>query len=121
MSRALIRRDSSAAVLAERGSAAAEFAAVMPAVLLILALCIGAVAATGQYTRLVDAAADSARALGRGDGDVGAAVARVDGGASVATSASGELVCVDVTAELRPLPLLGVPVAIRSCALGGGR
>lgn len=105
----------------ERGSVTAEFAVVLPAVIVVLALCVGAVAATAQYTRLVDAAADSARALGRGDADVAAPVARVDPAASVVTGAEGELVCVDVGAVVHPVPALSVPVTVRSCALGGGK
>lgn len=108
------------AVADERGSATAEFAVVLPAVILVLALCVGAVASTAQYTRLVDAAADAARSLGRGDADAAAAVARVDPAASVATGTEGELVCVDVGAVIRPVPVLKVPVTVRSCALGGG-
>lgn len=104
----------------EEGSATAELALVLPAVVAVLALCLGSVAASAQYVRLVDAAADGARSLARGD-DPGRPVARVDAGASVATSADGELVCVDVAARLRPLPALELPVSVRSCALGGGR
>jgi hypothetical protein len=104
----------------EDGSATAELAVVLPAVVVVLALCLGSVAASAQYVRLVDAAADAARSLGRGD-DPGAPVARVDAGASVATTADGGLVCVEVAARLRPLPALEPPVSVRSCALGGGR
>ncbi|NQX10914.1 pilus assembly protein [Microbacteriaceae bacterium VKM Ac-2855] len=110
----------SAAVRAERGSAAAEFAVVLPAVLVILALCVGAIASTAQYTRLVDAAADAARSLGRGDADVVSAVARVDPGASVVTGTDDGLVCVDVGAVIHPLPTVGVPITVHSCALGEG-
>ncbi|NRG41646.1 hypothetical protein GTU73_15060 [Rathayibacter sp. VKM Ac-2804] len=104
----------------EEGSATAELAVVLPAVVVVLALCLGSVAASAQYVRLVDAAADGARSLARGDDPV-RPVARADAGASVATSADGGLVCVDVAAELRPLPAVALPVSIRSCALGGGR
>lgn len=114
-----MRRRFSAAT--ERGSVAAEFAVVLPAVIVVLALCVGSVAATAQYTRLVDAAADAARSAGRGDADIGAAVARVDPAATVATGAEGVLVCVNVNALLRPLPALGIPVTVHSCALGGGK
>ncbi|QHC60641.1 TadE family protein [Rathayibacter sp. VKM Ac-2760] len=104
----------------EEGSATAELAVVLPAVVVVLALCLGSVAASAQYVRLVDAAADGARSLSRGD-DPGRPVGRADARASVATSAEAGLVCVDVSAELRPLPAVALPVSVRSCALGGGK
>ncbi|WP_157602472.1 TadE family type IV pilus minor pilin [Rathayibacter sp. Leaf296] len=104
----------------EDGSASAELAVVLPAVVVVLALCLGSVAASAQYVRLVDAAADSARSSARGDDPAGP-VARVDAEAAVAVSEEGDLVCVRVAARLRPLPVLEVPVEVRSCALGGGR
>ncbi|WP_244274908.1 TadE family type IV pilus minor pilin [Rathayibacter oskolensis] len=91
----------------------------LPAVVVVLALCLGSVAATAQYVRLVDAAADGARSAARGD-DAARPVARVDAGASVAVAEEGDLVCVSVGASLRPLPAVALPVTIRSCALGGG-
>jgi hypothetical protein len=112
--------DGGAAPRGEEGSATAELAVVLPAVVVVLALCLGSVAASAQYVRLVDAAADGARSLARGD-DPGGPIARADAGAGVATSAEGGLVCVQVAAQLRPLPALALPVSIRSCALGGGR
>ncbi|AZZ49442.1 hypothetical protein C5C31_10630 [Rathayibacter rathayi] len=102
----------------EQGSATAELALVLPAVIVVLALCLGSVAASAQYIRLVDAAADAARSAARGD-DPGVALARVVG-ASVSTGDQDGLVCVDVAARLRPLPAVSLPVAVRSCALGGG-
>lgn len=104
---------------AEEGSAAAEFAVALPAAVVVLALCLGSVAASAQYVRLVDAAADGARAAARGD-DPGLPVGRVDAGASVSASEDGGLVCVSVGGHLRPLPALTLPVSVRSCALGGG-
>jgi len=103
----------------EEGSASAELAVVLPAVVVVLALCLGSVAASAQYVRLVDAAADSARSSARGD-DPAPPVDRVDPRAEVGVSTEGGLVCVEVAARLRPLPVLEVPVAIRSCALGSG-
>ncbi|MWV49235.1 TadE family protein [Rathayibacter sp. VKM Ac-2803] len=105
---------------AAEGSATAEFAVVLPAVVVVLALCLGSVAASAQYVRLVDAAADGARSAARGD-DAAVPVGRIDAGASVAVAEEGGLVCVSVAASLRPLPAVTVPVAVRSCALGGGQ
>ncbi|KQQ03921.1 MULTISPECIES: TadE family type IV pilus minor pilin [unclassified Rathayibacter] len=101
------------------GSATAEFAVVLPAVVVVLALCLGSVAASAQYVRLVDATADGARAASRGD-DAARPVHRVDGGATVGTVEDDGLVCVRVEASLHPLPAVAVPVSVRSCALGGG-
>jgi len=112
--------DGGAARRGEEGSATAELAVVLPAVVVVLALCLGSVAASAQYVRLVDAVADGARSLARGDDPQGP-IARADAGAGVATSAEGGLVCVQVAAQLRPLPALALPVSIRSCALSGGR
>lgn len=103
----------------EEGSAAAEFAVVLPAVVVVLALCLGSVSASAQYVRLVDAAADAARSAARGD-DAAVPVGRVHAGAAVSTSEDDGLVCVSVRAELRPLPAVALPVSITSCALGGG-
>ncbi|KZX21331.1 TadE family type IV pilus minor pilin [Rathayibacter tanaceti] len=103
----------------EEGSATAELALVLPAVVVVLALCLGSVASAAQYVRLVDAAADGARSASRGD-DPRAPVDRVQGDASVSTVEQEGLVCVEVTAALRPIPAVSLPVAVRSCALGGG-
>ncbi|PPG16635.1 TadE family protein [Rathayibacter sp. AY1C6] len=102
----------------EEGSATAELALVLPAVVAVLALCLGSVAASAQYVRLVDAAADAARSAARGD-DPHASLARV-AGASLTAGKQDGLVCVDVAARLRPLPAVSLPVSVRSCALGGG-
>ncbi|WP_244259395.1 TadE family type IV pilus minor pilin [Rathayibacter sp. VKM Ac-2759] len=102
------------------GSATAEFAVVLPAVVVVLALCLGSVAASAQYVRLVDAAADGARSAARGD-EAARPVHRVDAAASVGVAEDDGLVCVSVEASLRPLPGVAVPVSVRSCALGGGR
>jgi Flp pilus assembly protein TadG len=104
----------------ERGSVTAEFAAVVPAVLLVLALGLGAVGAVVQQARLTDAAADAARALARGDGDAAARahVAANVGAASVSARRSGDDVCVSVGQSVAgPVGLLGASVAGRGCAL----
>ncbi|MDQ1576828.1 MAG: hypothetical protein QOH55_1978, partial [Microbacteriaceae bacterium] len=44
--------------LGARGSVTAEFAAVVPAVLLVLAACLGGIQVVGQQVRMTDAAAD---------------------------------------------------------------
>ena len=103
----------------DTGAAAAEFAVAMPAVLLVLVVVLGGVQAGALQLRAYDAAADAARAWGRGD-DVGAVTARLAGqvpGASVSRSARGDLVCATVTARAR----LGIVVTGWACAVTGGR
>ena len=106
----------------DRGSVTAEFAVVVPAVLLVVALTAGSLAAAGRQVRLEQAAAQAARLAARGEADVRVAevVSAVAGGAVGAVSADGDLVCVVVSAPLGlPVPLPDLQA--RSCALAGGR
>ncbi|MEY9951266.1 hypothetical protein [Leifsonia sp. EB34] len=98
----------------ERGSVTAEFAAALPAVLVCLALCVGAIQAGAQQARLLGNAAASARLIARGD----AAPAPPDGATRRVASADG-LLCVTVTAPSRAgaLGALGLIVTARSCVL----
>jgi Flp pilus assembly protein TadG len=102
----------------ERGSVTAEFAAVVPAVLLLLACCLAGMQIIGQQVRLQDAAADVSRSVARG-GDT-AAAAQV--GASVAVAHRGDLVCAILSARSRPIVggALSVALSASSCALAGG-
>ena len=103
----------------DAGSVTAELAAAMPAVLLVLALCVGALQALTQRVLLLDSAATIARALARGEeppGEWGLAAA------AMTVEERGDLVCVSVTSPATgALALLGVPVSATSCAVGGGR
>lgn len=108
----------------DAGSVTAEFAVVIPAVMLVLACCLGAVQVVGQQVRLTDAAADAARALARGEGaDRAAALARrAVGGASLGSERRGEFVCARLSAPsaFGPFAAVGLTVSARSCALAGG-
>jgi hypothetical protein len=108
----------------DAGSVTAEFAAVIPAVMLILACCLGAVQVVGQQVRLTDAAADAARSLARGDdaGRAAALVHRAVGGASFGSERHGEFVCALLSAPsgFGPFASVGLTVSARSCALAGG-
>lgn len=107
----------------ERGSVTAEFAVLVPALLLVLALCLGAVQLVGQQLRLTDAAADAARSAARGDDHVrvAALVARAAPGAALSLSVQGEFVCAELSADAgAALGSLGVHIGASSCALGGG-
>jgi hypothetical protein len=109
----------------EEGSVTAEFAVVLPAVVLVLGCCLGAVQVVGQQVRLTDAAADAARSLARGDDAARAAglVGRAVAGASFSSELLGEFVCARLAAPgaFGPFAGFGLTVEARSCALAGGR
>ncbi|RKT33431.1 TadE-like protein [Microbacterium sp. AG1240] len=103
--------------LGERGSVTAEFAVVLPAIVLVVTLGVGALAAGARQVRLQHAAADAARLVARGDdpGRAHAIVGSVGGTADI--QHHGDLVCVVASAPLAlPLPDL----TATSCALAGG-
>lgn len=106
----------------DRGSVTAEFAVVVPAVILVVALTAGTLSAAGRQVRLEQAAAQAARVVARGEGSdrAAAVVAAIAGAASTSVRDEGELVCVEVTVSTAlPLPL--PPLRAVSCALAGGR
>ena len=100
----------------QRGSVTAEFAAALPAVLVVLALCLGAIQVVGQQVRITDASADVARLLARGDSAGGTAGA----GVSVSVERSGDFVCANLSAPsaFAPFAAAGLSLGARSCALG---
>jgi Flp pilus assembly protein TadG len=106
------------------GSVTAEFAVALPAVIVVLACCLGAIGVASQQVRLSDAAADAARTLARGDPVAVAAsrVRQVAGQAQMTTSSSGDFVCVELTADagIGPATLVGVRLRASGCALAGG-
>jgi hypothetical protein len=97
----------------------AEFAVALPAVLLVLAACLGGLRLGLEQVRVTDGAALAARSLARGDGRAGAeALARKEGVTALSVERTQDgLICVVAHGggELLPLPL---PVTARSCALG---
>ena len=105
----------------ERGSVTAELAVVIPAVLLVLAFGLSAIAVVVQQARLTDAAADGARSLARGDARPIAEehVAELVGAASLSVDRNGDFVCVALhQAASGPAALTGMTVTGRGCALG---
>lgn len=106
------------------GSVTAEFAAVLPAVVLVLASCLGALQIAGDHVRLTDAAATAARALSRGDGAarVASLVGVLVDDASVRSERRGDFVCSHLTAPVRagPVRWTGLTLEATSCALAGG-
>ncbi len=112
----------SRALSSSRGSTTAEFATALPAVVLILACCLGGVQVVGLQVRLTDAAASAARALARGDSVTRAAglVQVAVAGASLSPERRSEFVCARVTAAALPGIFAGITLRARSCALAGG-
>jgi hypothetical protein len=106
----------------DSGSVTAEIAVGMPAVVLVLAACLGSLGLGTAHVQAQDAAADAARLLGRGETLAAAQghVARSMPGARLAVDYSEDLVCTTVTVE-RPVLLVPVGVSGASCALDGGR
>ncbi|MFG6443995.1 TadE family type IV pilus minor pilin [Microbacterium sp. P06] len=105
--------------LGQRGSVTAEFAVVLPAIVLVLLLGVGALGAAARQVRLQDAAADAARLVARGDdpGRAHAVVGAVGGTADI--EQRGDLVCVIARAPV-PLALPVEDLTATSCALAGG-
>jgi Flp pilus assembly protein TadG len=88
------------AVADETGSVSAEFAMILPALAVVVALGVTAAQCGVVQMRLADAAADAARLIGRGEG-AGSAAARVQAaqsGASMSVQRDGVLVCVTTSA-----------------------
>ncbi|SIN69303.1 TadE family type IV pilus minor pilin [Agromyces cerinus] len=100
----------------------AEFAVALPAIALVLAACLASVQLAAQQVRLTDAAADAARALGRGESEAAAAAIadRVSGGAGLSASDDGQFVCATLTASGGGL-LAAIELRAESCAVTGGR
>lgn len=93
----------------ELGSITAEFAAVIPAVMLVLGGSMMCLQLASQQLRLQDAAAVTARSLARGD------AAAAFAGASTTTHRDGDVLCVRLTLPAQP-PLF-VELSAESCAL----
>lgn len=108
----------------ERGSVTAEFAAVIPAVILVLGAALGCMQVAGEQLRLQDATADAARMLARGDG-AGAASSRLTQavpGAHLTVRHRGDLVCVVARARSSAGGGLLSALTVRAdgCALDAG-
>jgi hypothetical protein len=104
---------------ADRGSVTAEFVVLVPAVLVVLACCLGGLSLAAEQLRLQDAAAQAARSAARGGGVAVAGSLVPD--ASVARHDRGGLVCVTVSASggLGVLGAIGLDAS--SCALSAGQ
>jgi len=103
----------------ERGSAVAEFAVALPAVLLVLCMVLGGIQLGALQVRVQDAAADAARSLGRGDTSaaLAARLARQVPGARWSSTRSGALICAHLEASAGgPAAVFGLTVSATSCA-----
>jgi hypothetical protein len=107
----------------ERGSVTAEFAVLMPAVLLLLGLGLSAAQVSGRQLQLQDAAADAARVIARGEGMPAAErhLAALVPGAVLHGQRIGDLSCVRLSSPGAPRGLFAtVRLEARSCALDDG-
>lgn len=114
----------------DRGTATAELAVVLPALMLVVAACLTAISVLFAQLRCVDAAREAARAAARGEGD--AVVRSVAGrsapdGAGVRVDVAGTEVRVTVSAVAGAggglLPAFGVEataVALREPGAADG-
>jgi Flp pilus assembly protein TadG len=106
----------------ERGSVSAEFALAMPAVVIVLVLCLSGIQVAALQIRLQDAAGLAARSLARDDDDASLRAAGLVPGATLSAYATGELQCAQVSAPASgALAITGMRLTASSCALGGGR
>ena len=100
----------------------AEFALVIPAVIVVLGCCLGAFQVASTQLRLESAAAVAARTLARG-GDTGVAASRaatVSAGVRLERQDRGDLVCAQARTSAG-LGLLGtINLSATSCSLAGG-
>lgn len=94
----------------DTGAVTAELALAIPAVLLVLAACLGGLRLGAERLRTADAAGIAARIAARGE------TAPVPAGGTVRRQ--DDVVCVDLR---RTVPLLGLPVPVTasSCSLAG--
>ncbi|MFJ6652793.1 TadE family type IV pilus minor pilin [Microbacterium sp. NPDC091313] len=104
--------------LDDRGAVAAEFAVALPAIIVVVALGVGALGLGARQVRLQDATADAARLIARGDDAARAAAVVAAVGGAARFESRGDFVCVVAEAPA-PMPFLPPPSA-SSCALAGG-
>ncbi|HEY2673906.1 MAG TPA: TadE family type IV pilus minor pilin [Rugosimonospora sp.] len=102
----------------DRGSATAELAVALPALVLLLLFALGAVDAVLARMQCVDAARDAALDAARGGDGAATGRARAPHGAAVSVVTDGETVRVRVRLDVRPLGahLPGVTVSATAVA-----
>jgi hypothetical protein len=112
-----VRRDHAS----DRGSVTAEVAVALPALMLIVAVAIGAVTVVTAQLRCVDAAREAARAAVRSEPDAVVrelAAQAAPAGGTAAVASDGERVTVTVQATVHLLGGLLPAVAVTGRAVG---
>ncbi len=105
----------------DRGGATAELAVALPAVAVLIAVCVSGVALGGVQVAASDAAAQAARLIARGEPDgVGAVVAQVGVGSEWTSSEHDGLVCVRITRTVPLAAVLPIELQAQQCALADG-
>ena len=103
------------------GSVTAELAMVLPAIILVLGICLQAVGALGIQLSNAALARQAARELSRGVDIslVGASMAQANPRARLSHTLEGELICVSLTQSTGAGPLSWVlsEVRVRECVL----
>lgn len=99
----------------------AEFAAVLPAVALVLVVALAGMQLAGEQLRLQAAVTDAARLLGRGDAGAAERVSQAVPGAALAESRRGDLVCAEASAPTALGVLSAITLNASACALDDAR
>jgi len=108
--------------LGELGSVTAEFAVILPAVILILLLGLQVLALESGRMKLIGLAAESARALGRGEDSSVVDALLVERGVDLRAEVQylDLSVCVSVIQKVKMVGFLDFPVSERQCARKSG-
>ena len=107
----------------QRGSVTAEFALVLPAVVMMVVALAAATGFSAAQVGLQEAAAVAAREAARSGDPASARRAGelISGGARFAVRFEGDAVCVEATRKARAPGLRAFELAAESCALRWGR
>jgi Flp pilus assembly protein TadG len=111
------RIEAESGIRVELGAITAEFAAAVPAVILVLACSLAAIQLGGEQLRLQSAAFDAARLLGRGEAGSLARIRTVSSDATLSARKSGESICADARATASLGVLSGIVLTASACAL----
>jgi Flp pilus assembly protein TadG len=101
----------------DAGAITAEFAVVIPAVFVVLAVALTALHLEVVQLRLQAATFDAARLIGRGDGGATAVLQQVDPDARFAIRHEDSVACVDAVVPVRMGILVGLTLGASACAL----
>lgn len=105
----------------DRGAVTAEFAIVLPVVVAVLGLVIGAITLAAQRIALVSLSAEIARFEARGDtAEAEAALARVPDPTGVGRRETGSLHCIELSATPMGGLLRAITIQAESCAVRTG-